>query len=217
MIKKEKGHYSEVVREVTRLTSTQPGGKMSARWVPQQCCCNCWLVSNHLLPRPSCPTPPAPPLRLQLLLAEVHQLSGDVSQALVVATETVRQCAEHNWKDLVVQGKLLIAQLQVSTLRCTGVPGFQLQLHSAISHMIAVLEQWSPMWYTPLEIMRDSTIPVLESRHDCSVQSGQETLKNLEMTLRPSGVCPLAAPLWECCPVLRTAHPRLSATPPGSR
>ena len=121
---------------------------------------------------PSCPTPPAPPLRLQLLLAEVHQLSGDMSQALVVATETVRQCAEHNWKDLVVQGKLLIAQLQVSTLRCTGVSGFQFQLSSAISHMIAVLEQWSPMWYTPLEFMRDSTTPMLESRHwsQCAVR-----------------------------------------------
>ena len=68
---------------------------------------------SMLLPHPPA-TPHAPTLRLQLLMAEVHQLSGDVSQALVVATETVRHCAEHNWKDLVVQGKLLIVQLQVS-------------------------------------------------------------------------------------------------------
>ena len=74
---------------------------------------------DHILPLLPLQTPPpappsAPPLRLQLLLAEVHQLSGNVSQALVVATETVRQCAEHHWKALVVQGKLMIAQLQVS-------------------------------------------------------------------------------------------------------
>ena len=88
-------------------------------------------------PAPPPTPPPAPPLRLQLLLAEVHQLSGNVSQALVVATETVRQCAEHHWKALVAQGKLMIAQLQVSVYLKTSFfkgTAFVTQ-HFAISHV----------------------------------------------------------------------------------